>query len=124
MTETNGAGVSRDLPLDPGVVFGILTAGQQSAALATAIDLDLFRAVGEGPGDVASIAKHCRASERGTRILCDFLATYGVLKKEDGKYKHSEMSAACLDPRSSACVASVKNLMYSPMIKDTYDHLT
>lgn len=120
MTETSGAGV----PLDPGVVFGMLTAQQQSAALATAIELDLFRAVGKGPGDVASIAKHCAASERGTRILCDFLTIHGVLKKEDGRYRHTAMSAAFLDPQSPACVASIANLMYTPLIRQTYDHLT
>jgi 2-polyprenyl-3-methyl-5-hydroxy-6-metoxy-1,4-benzoquinol methylase len=31
---------------------------------------------------VASIARHCSASERGIRILCDFLTIYGVLVKE------------------------------------------
>lgn len=113
-----------EVPANPGMVFGMLTAQQQSAALATAIELDLFRAVGEGPGDVASIAKQCGASERGMRILCDFLTIHGVLKKEDGRYRHTEMSAAFLDPRSPACVASIANLMYTPLIRQTYDHLT
>ncbi|MGC8549462.1 MAG: methyltransferase domain-containing protein [Acidobacteriaceae bacterium] len=106
------------------MVFGMLTALQQSAALATAIDLDVFRAVGEGVGDVASIAKHCGASERGMRILCDFLTIHGVLTKQDGRYGHSEMSAAFLDPRSPACVASVAKFVYTPMMRDTYGHLT
>ncbi len=102
----------------------MLTAHQQSAALATAIELDLFRAVGEGPGDVASIAKHCGASERGTRILCDFLTIPGVLVKEDGRYKHSAMSAAFLDPNSPACLSSISKFLYTPMIKDTFSNLT
>jgi hypothetical protein len=54
---------------------------QRTAALKAAIELDVFRAVGEGPGDVASIARHCAASERGIRILCDFLVINGVLAK-------------------------------------------
>jgi ubiquinone/menaquinone biosynthesis C-methylase UbiE len=56
---------------------------------------------------VAAIARHCGASERGIRILCDFLAIQGVLTKEDGRYKHTPTSAAFLDPRSPACMASV-----------------
>ena len=68
-------------PLTPGLVFEMLQAHQRTAALKAAIDLDVFRAVGEGPGDVASIARHCSASERGIRILCDFLTIYGVLAK-------------------------------------------
>jgi hypothetical protein len=42
--------------LNPGLVFEMLQAHQRTAALKAAIELDVFRAVGEGPGDVASIA--------------------------------------------------------------------
>src|SRR5664280_3680683 len=89
-----------EAPLTPAVIFEMLQAHQRTAALKAAIDLDIFRAVGEGPEDVASIARHCKASERGIRILCDFLAIYGVLVKQDGRYRHSPTSAAFLDPRS------------------------
>src|SRR5580693_5756104 len=100
------APINPDL-LNPGLVFDMLQAHQRTAALKTAIELDVFRAVGEGPGDVASIARQCSASERGIRILCDFLTINGVLAKEDGHYRHTPMSAAFLDPRSPACVASM-----------------
>jgi hypothetical protein len=39
----------------PALVFDTLFAYQRTAALRAAIELDLFRAIGEGPGDVASI---------------------------------------------------------------------
>jgi SAM-dependent methyltransferase len=84
---------------------------QRTAALKAAVDLDLFRAVGEGPGDVGSIARHCKASERGTRILCDFLVINGVLAKENGTYKHTPLSAMFLDPRSPACLASIAQFL-------------
>ena len=87
-------------PPTPALVFEMLQAHQRTAALKAAIDLDIFRAVGEGPGDVASIARHCAASERGIRILCDFLTINGILAKEDGHYRHTPTSAAFLDPRS------------------------
>ena len=125
MSQESMSGVSQgQAPANPGMVFGMLTALQQSAALATAIELDVFTAVGDGPGDVASIAKHCGASERGMRILCDFLTVHGVLVKEVGQYKHSELSRAFLDPRSPACVASVAKFIYTPMMRDTYGQLT
>jgi hypothetical protein len=53
----------------PLLVFDTLMAHQRTAALRAAIELDVFRAVGEGPGDVASLARQCSASERGIRIL-------------------------------------------------------
>ena len=100
-----------EAPLNPGIVFDMVQSHQRTAALKAAIDLDLFRAVGEGPGDAASIARHCSASERGIRILCDFLTINGVLAKEDGRYKHTPSSAAFLDPASPACMASVAQFL-------------
>jgi 2-polyprenyl-3-methyl-5-hydroxy-6-metoxy-1,4-benzoquinol methylase len=110
-------------PLNPGLVFEMVNAHQRTAALKAAIELDVFRAVGEGPGDVASIARHCAASERGTRILCDFLVINGVLAKEDGHYKHTPSSAAFLDPRSPACMASVAQFLSNPQMNESYAHL-
>src|SRR5947209_17555398 len=94
-------------PVTPVLIFEMMQAHQRTAALNAAIDLDVLRAVGEGPGDVASIARQCGASERGIRILCDFLTINGVLQKEDGRYRHSPVSAAFLDPRSPSSLASV-----------------
>jgi SAM-dependent methyltransferase len=110
-------------PLTPGLVFEMLQAHQRTAALKAAIDLDLFRAVGEGPGDVASIARHCAASERGIRILCDFLTISGVLLKENGSYRHSPTSAAFLDPRSPACLASIAQFLGNPAMREPYERL-
>lgn len=101
----------------------MLQAHQRTAALKAAIELDIFRAVGDGPGDVASIAKQCSASERGIRILCDFLTIYGVLQKIDGIYKHTPTSAAFLDPRSPASLASIAHFLSNPANREPYEHL-
>lgn len=115
---------SAEAPLNPGFVFDMLRAHERSTALKTAIELDVFSAVGEGPGDVASIAQHCSASERGIRILCDFLTINGVLVKENGHYRHTPTSAAFLDPRSPACVASMAQFISNKTMVEAYDHLT
>ncbi len=117
------SGNAAEAPLNPGLVFEMVNAQQRTAALKAAIDLDLFRAVGEGPGDVASIAHHCAASERGIRILCDFLTINGVLVKEEGRYRHTPTSAAFLDPRSSSCMASVAQFLSNPALRGPYEHL-
>jgi SAM-dependent methyltransferase len=101
----------------------MLQAHQRTAALKAAIDLDLFTAVGNGPGDVASIAKHCSASERGVRILCDFLAINGILLKENGTYRHSPVSAAFLDPRSPSSLASIAHFLGNPELRKPFEHL-
>ena len=105
------AGSTAAQPLNPGLVFDMVQSHQRTAALKAAIDLDVFRAVGKGPGDVASIARHCSSSERGIRILCDFLVINGVLAKEDGHYKHTPSSATFLDPASPASMASVASFL-------------
>lgn len=112
-----------EAPLNPGLVFDMVNAHMRSAALKAAIELDVFRAVGQGPGDAASIAKHAAASERGTRILCDYLVINGVLAKENGEYKHTPTSAAFLDPNSPACMASVALFLSNPAIHDTCNNL-
>ncbi len=116
-------GKSADAPLTPAIVFDMLQAHQRTAALKATIELDVLRAVGEGPGDVASIARHCKASERGIRILCDFLTIYGVLAKENGGYHHTPMSAAFLDPRSPSSLASIAQFLSNPAMREPYEHL-
>lgn len=117
-------GHSAEAPLNPGLIFEMVQAQQRTAALKAAIDLDVFRAVGEGPGDAASIARHAKASERGIRILCDFLVINGVLEKTDGHYKHTPTSAAFLDPRSPACMASVAQFLSHPALREPLDQLS
>lgn len=117
------SGNNAEAPLTPAVVFDMLQAHQRTAALKAAIDLDVFRAVGEGPGDVVSIARHCGASERGTRILCDFLVINGVLAKDNGHYRHTPVSAAFLDPRSPSSLASIARFLGNSAMHEPYHHL-
>jgi len=114
---------SPQAPLTPGLVFEMMQAHQRTPALKAAIDLDVFRAVGEGPGDVASIARQCAASERGIRILCDFLCVYGVLRKEDSRYLHTPSSAAFLDPASPTSLASIAQFLSNPANQEPFAHL-
>ena len=44
----------------------------------------LFTAIAEGAESADSIARRCRASERGIRILCDFLVIIGFLTLTTG----------------------------------------
>jgi 2-polyprenyl-3-methyl-5-hydroxy-6-metoxy-1,4-benzoquinol methylase len=108
----------------PALVFETMTAFQRSSALCTAIELDVFRAIGEGLTESKSIAQRCGTSERGMRILLDFLTIMHFLKKENGLYYHTATSAAFLDPKSPACVASVAKFMNNAALRDSHDRLT
>ena len=61
------AEVSPDLFLD--AVLGF----QKTAAVKAALALDLFTAVAEENGELDRVAVRTGASERGIRILCDYL---------------------------------------------------
>ena len=108
----------------PALVFETLSGYQRTAALRAAIEIDLFRAVGEGPGEVAAIARRCSSSERGIRILCDYLTVLGLLGKTDGRYSLTETSAMFLDPRSPACLATTARFLGNPMLREPFDRLT
>ena len=107
----------------PDLVYETLIAHQRTAALRAAIELEVFRAIGEGPGDVSSLARQCSASERGVRILCDYLTIIGLLQKEGGRYRHTPVSAMFLDPRSPASVASTARFLSNPAVFGSFEHL-
>ncbi|HUD70565.1 MAG TPA: class I SAM-dependent methyltransferase [Dongiaceae bacterium] len=108
---------------DPTLVFGTLSAYQRTAALRAAIEIDLFRALGEGLGDVAGLARRLKASERGIRILCDALTVLGLITKSGERYAHSATSALFLDPASPACLAATARFMTRPEVRGSFDQL-
>ncbi len=112
-----------DAAPNPSLIFETMQAHHRTAALKAAIDLDLFRAVGEGPADAATLAGRVSASERGTRILCDFLTICGFLIKQNGVYSHTPTSAIFLDPRSPACLASIATFLSNPVLREPTEHL-
>ena len=117
------AAVAAEAP-NPGLIFEILQAHQRSAALRTAIELNVFGAVGEGPADAATLAQRCSTSERGMRILCDFLTIAGLLSKQDGIYSHTPTSALFLDPRSPHSLHSTARFLGLNEMRGAYDNLT
>jgi 2-polyprenyl-3-methyl-5-hydroxy-6-metoxy-1,4-benzoquinol methylase len=103
--------------------FQTIGAYQQTEALKAAIELDLFTAIGEGAQTTDALARRCAASERGTRLLCDYLVVAGFLTKEGQSYRLTPDSAVFLDRRSPACIASVATFMTSPMLRDAFGKL-
>lgn len=108
----------------PERIFTVLTAYEQSAALKTGIDLDVFTAIGEGANTAASLAKKVGAAERGIRILCDYLTIHGFLTKELNCYALTPESAVFLNRRSSECLASMADFLTDPGNKHDFEALS
>ncbi|HEY5884426.1 MAG TPA: class I SAM-dependent methyltransferase [Pyrinomonadaceae bacterium] len=95
----------------PVLFFQTINAYQRTEALKAAIELEVFTAIGEGNVTADKIAERCKASERGTRILCDFLTIMGFLTKQDSRYGLTQDSAIFLDKRSPAYLGGTIDFM-------------
>ena len=95
----------------PVLFFQTINAYQRTEALKAAIELEVFTAIGEGNTTADKIAERSKASERGTRILCDFLTIMGFLTKEDNRYGLTQDSAIFLDKRSPAYLGGTIDFM-------------
>jgi hypothetical protein len=108
----------------PALLFDTFNAYQRTQAIKTAIELAVFTAIAEDHTSAKAIAEKCGASERGTRILCDFLVIMGFLNKEGSQYSLTPDSATFLDKHSPAYMGTVSQFVLSPHIMDNYDRLT
>ncbi|MGB8540756.1 MAG: class I SAM-dependent methyltransferase [Candidatus Acidiferrales bacterium] len=108
----------------PERIFGTLNAYQQTAALKTAIELEVFTAIGQGMNSAAALAQKCQASERGIRTLCDFLVIHGFLGKNDHSYELTPDAAIFLNKKSPAYLGSAVNFLTLPELMDAFKDLT
>jgi 16S rRNA G966 N2-methylase RsmD len=109
---------------NPGKVFSAIWAYQQTRAIEAAIRLDLFGAIGEGAATAEEVAKRIAASEKGTRVLCDFLTIHGFLLKENEAYTLHPETAPFLDSNSPAYLGGAVQFLLSPTIMGSFDNLT
>jgi ubiquinone/menaquinone biosynthesis C-methylase UbiE len=108
----------------PALFFDTLNAYQRSQAIKTALELEIFTLIGEGKTGVKAIAESSQASERGTRILCDFLVIMGFLTKQGDEYSLTADSAMFLDRKSPAYLGSVTDFILSPHLTENFAYLT
>lgn len=108
----------------PELFFQTVNSYQRPAAIKAAVELNLFTALGEGQKTAQELAITCAASERGVRILCDFLVIMGFLTKADGRYGLTQDSAVFLDRRSPAYMGGTLEFLLSPMLMSGFENLT
>ncbi len=108
----------------PELFFETLWAPQRTAALKAAIELDVFSAIAAGAHTVREIADRCKASERGTRILCDTLTISGFLTKTGEAYEATPDTAMFLAKQSPAYLGSTIEFLGAPRFMGSFDRLT
>jgi 2-polyprenyl-3-methyl-5-hydroxy-6-metoxy-1,4-benzoquinol methylase len=78
--------------MDHEQLLAAMRAFQESRAILTAVELDLFTAIGIG-ADAAAIAGRVRANPRSTAMLLNALVACELVTKSGGVYRNTELSA-------------------------------
>ena len=107
----------------PQLFFQTINAHQRTEALKAAIELEVFTAIGEGNTTAADIAKRCQTSEKGVRVLCDYLTIMEMLTKQDDQYALTLDSSVFLDKRSPAYLGGATEFLCSPMLTEGFKHM-
>jgi 2-polyprenyl-3-methyl-5-hydroxy-6-metoxy-1,4-benzoquinol methylase len=108
---------------NPMMIFETARAYQRSFALKAAIELDVFTVIAEGNSTVEPLARRCQASERGIRILCDYLTILGFLAKQGQTYSLAPVSATYLDRRSPTYFGTFTRFANSPVHIRNFENL-
>jgi len=104
--------------------FTAINAYEQTEAMKTALELEVFTAIAEGNTTAATIAKRCSASERGMRTLCDFLTIHGFLTKQGTAYGLAPDTAMFLNRQSPAYLGGAVDFLLTSRIREAHGRLT
>ena len=105
-------------------LFQAINAFHLTEAIRSAIELDIFTAIGAGHTTADAVASQCGIAQRGARILCDFLVVHGFLGKSGDQYSLSEDSAKFLNRKSPAYMGSCIKFLLTDDIRQNLRDLT
>lgn len=105
-------------------IFAAVNSFQLTYAIRTAVELEVFTAISEGAKTAFDIAKRCQSSERGIRILCDYLTVNGLLHKKTNEYSTTVDSGMFLDKHSPAYMGGTIEFLLSPEAFERFGDMT
>jgi 2-polyprenyl-3-methyl-5-hydroxy-6-metoxy-1,4-benzoquinol methylase len=108
----------------PALFFDTLGAYQRTEALRAAIELDLFSHVAAGRRTATDLAEACQAAPRGVRILADYVAILGFLRKDGDRYELTDDARVFLDRASPAYVGGATRFLLAPELRESFYRLT
>ena len=89
---------------------------QRTCSIRAAVDLEVFTAIKEGQNTTSALADRCGASERGMRMLVDYLVMLGFLTKSENTYALTQDSDAFLVKTSPAYLGGTLEFLLSPTL--------
>ena len=99
--------------LDPTWLLDEFRAFERTLALRTAIEMDLFTRIGSGTNTVRELSAAAGASERGMRVLCNYLTVQGHLIKQGSRYSLTLNARLYLTRESPAYFGSAVKFLAS-----------
>jgi len=94
---------------------------RESRLILTALELELFTAVGEGSKTSADVSKIISSNIRATDRLMNVLCNMNLLEKENEKFSNTEFSYRYLVKNSPDYIS---NLMHASNLWDSWSNLT
>src|SRR3954467_11726595 len=83
---------------------------QRAKVLLTAVELDIFTALSDGPLDCVSLRERIAINERGASDFFDTLVALGLLvRNRDGRYANTSTTHTYLDRRRESYVGALMN---------------
>jgi 2-polyprenyl-3-methyl-5-hydroxy-6-metoxy-1,4-benzoquinol methylase len=110
--------------VSPFRLFQAINAYQLTDAIRSAIELDVFTAIGAGQSDAVAVARQCGIAERGARMLCDFLVVHGFLTKSGQEYALADDSAVFLDRKSPAYMGTCTRFLLNDSLRQRFLELS
>jgi SAM-dependent methyltransferase len=107
--------------VNPGRVHQALTSYQLAQAMKGAIELGIFTHIASGAKTVPPIAKLCGGTEKGVRVLCDYLTVHGFLTKSGQEYTVVPDVAPLLDQNSPSYMGTVASFFTHPVMVAKYN---
>jgi len=108
----------------PGLFFDTINAFQRTQALRAAIEIDLFTPLAAEPRGAGELASACGASERGVRIIADYMTILGFLTKSGERYELTPDSAMFLSRHSPAYLGGTLEFLLTPSLTECFTQLT
>jgi C-methyltransferase len=111
------------LTAGPAMIMQLMGGAQASATVCGAVELGLFKALGEGPLDAASVAKAVGCPERTTRMMLGALCALGLLAHDGTRYRLQPAAEAHLVPGRPAYVGDFAGIAGSDLMWNALGHL-
>ncbi|MGD9852851.1 MAG: class I SAM-dependent methyltransferase [Nitrospirales bacterium] len=108
----------------PALFFQTVNGHMRTAALKTAIELELFTALAEGHCTPKALARRCGGAERGMRMLGDYLTVGGFLTKSGDEYQLTSDSQIFLTKTSATYLGPTLDFMLSFPLVEGFKQLT